>query len=347
MKPLTHRVLRLLADGNFRSGEMLAGALDVSRTTVWQAVRELEATGLAIYKVRGRGYRLAQPLSMLDRNAVVRHLGRYAGSIGLEVVDSLGSTNTLLLERAAAGAPSATAIAAEWQSSGRGRLGRSWYAAIGGSLTFSLLWRFVHGAGVLGGLSLAVGVALARAFEALGVVGAGLKWPNDVVWKGGKLAGILIEMRGDALGPSAAVIGVGVNVRLSDAARSRIDQAAADLEGACGKTLDRSTVLALLLSELHGVLETFACGGFAPLRAEWQRRHAYQDRPVTVVLPDSRHESGIACGVTEDGALLLATPAGVRRYHSGEITLRGPGAQSGARDDRRQAGAQSTGGSRA
>lgn len=322
MKALTCSVLKSLADGEFHSGEALGRALGMSRASVWNAMRELGATGLEIYRVRGRGYRLPRPLSLLDRAQVERHLGHHAGRYTLEIADSVGSTNTLLMQRAQAGAPGATVIAAEWQSGGRGRQGRAWHAGIGGALTFSLLWRFAQGASSLAGLSLAVGVALARALEKLGVAGASLKWPNDVVWRGKKLAGILIEWQGDALGPSFAVIGIGVNVRLSDAARSRIDQEVTDLESACGRTLDRNEVFALLLEELCGVLETFAAEGFAPLRGEWQNRHTHQDRAVTVILSDMRRESGVARGVAEDGALLVETPAGVRRYHAGEISLR-------------------------
>ena len=320
MKRLAHRVLKLLTDGEFHSGEALAQALEVSRASVWQAVDELAAAGLELYRVRGRGYRLREPLSLLDRGQIERRLGPLAGRFALEIVESVESTNTLLMQRAPAGASQATVIAAEWQSGGRGRHGRPWHAGIGGALTFSLLWRFAQGAGSLAGLSLALGIALARALDKLGVAGAGLKWPNDVVWRGRKLAGILIEMQGDALGPGLAVIGIGLNVRLSDAVRTRIDQEATDLETACGRLLDRNEVLALLLAELWNVLEAFAREGFAPLRSEWERRHAHRDRRVTVILPDARRESGVARGVAEDGALLVETRAGVRRYHSGEIS---------------------------
>lgn len=322
MKPLAYRVLRLLADGGFHSGEALARALDVSRASVWQAVHGLDAAGLEIYRVRGRGYRLRAALSLLDGAEITRHLARDAARFNLEIVDSTASTNTLAMQRALAGAPNATAIAAEWQSEGRGRQGRAWHAGIAGALTFSLAWRFAQGAGFLSGLSLAVGVAVIRALDQLGVDGAALKWPNDVVWNGHKLAGILIEMQGDALGPSLAVIGIGLNVRLSDAVRGRIDQAATDLESACGAAPDRNRVLALLLAELARVLETFGREGFAPLRGEWQRRHAYRDRAVTLIRPDARRESGIARGVAEDGALLIETRAGMRRCHSGEVSLR-------------------------
>lgn len=322
MKPLTSGVLKRLADGNFHSGEALARAHEVSRASVWLAVRELEAMGLGIYKVRGRGYRLPQPLVLLDRAAIGRHLGADLERFSLEIRDAVDSTNTAMLERAAAGAPGGAVLAAEWQPVGRGRLGRAWHAGVGEALTFSLLWRFARGAGALSGLSLAVGVALARALEAEGARPIGLKWPNDVLWHGRKLAGILTELAGDALGPTAAVIGIGVNVRLSEATQARIGQPAADLERACGAVPDRNRLLARVLVELDGVLRPFAQEGFAPLRAEWQRRHAHQGRRVTLALPDGTRQSGRARGVAEDGSFLLEMRAGLKRFHSGEIGLR-------------------------
>jgi BirA family biotin operon repressor/biotin-[acetyl-CoA-carboxylase] ligase len=322
MKPLTAGVLARLADGGFHSGEALARSLEVSRASVWNAVRDLEATGIEVYKVHGRGYRLPHPVTMLDRAAVERHLGAAAGRVTLDIQDTVDSTSTLLLERAAKGAPSGTVIAAEWQSGGRGRLGRAWVAGVGEALTFSLLWRSARGVAALSGLTLAVGVALARALESAGADRITLKWPNDVLWRGGKLAGVLTEQQGDALGPTAVVIGVGINVRLSDATRSRIGQEAADLESACGSAPDRNRLLAGVLDELAGTLETFGRDGFAPLREEWQRRHAQQGKRVTLALPDGARRSGRARGVAEDGALLLEAPSGIQRFHSGEISLR-------------------------
>jgi BirA family biotin operon repressor/biotin-[acetyl-CoA-carboxylase] ligase len=322
MKPLTAGVLTRLADGDFHSGEALARALDVSRASVWNAIRDLEAAGLEIYKVHGRGYRLPYPLALLDRAVIERHLGECAPRFAIEVRATVDSTNTALLERAAAGAPGGTVLAAESQPGGRGRMGRAWHAGIGEALTFSLLWRFARGAGALSGLSLAIGVALARALAAAGAAGAVLKWPNDVLWNGRKLAGILIELAGDALGPTAAVIGIGINVRVSEAARARIDQPVADCEEACGVVPERNRLLATVLIELDRVLEAFAREGFEPLRAEWQRAHAHQGKRVTLTLPGGSRQAGVARGVAEDGSFLLETRAGVQRHHSGDISLR-------------------------
>ncbi len=321
MKPLAYQVLRLLADGEFHSGAALAQATAMSRASVWNAVQEIEAAGVDVFSVRGRGYRLAQPVAMLDTQQIAQWVGESA-PFNLEIVNEAESTNTLLLQRAQAGAPHASVIAAEWQSAGRGRMGRPWHTAVGGALTFSVLWRFSQGASTLAGLSLAVGLAVVRALETFGAAGVGLKWPNDVLWRGRKIAGVLIEMQGDALGPSAVVIGAGINVRLTPAVDARIDQPAADLETIAGHAVDRNQLLAALLLELNRVLLQFERQGFEPFRDDWQRRHVHQGRAVRLSLPGGLREAGVARGVGVDGSLLLETTRGVRPFHSGDVSLR-------------------------
>lgn len=325
MTPLTFQTLRLLADGEFRSGEAMARALGVSRATVWNALHGLDGAGLEIFKVRGRGYRLSQPLTWLDQVTIERELGARAQAFSIEVHDLATSTNTLLMERAAGGAPSGSVLAAEWQTQGRGRRGRVWHATPGAALTFSLLWRFQQGAGALSGLSLAIGVAVIRALIQWGVKDAGLKWPNDVIWRGRKLAGMLIEMQGEVTGPSVAVIGLGLNCRLPDSLRDRIDQPVVDLTQITEAMPDRNRLLAMLIQEMSRALETFAQSGFAPLREEWDRHHIYRGKAVQLTLPDAATIDGTVRGVDEDGALLLETSNGVRRVHSGDVSLRGGG----------------------
>ena len=322
MTPLTFQTLRLLADGEFRSGEAMARMLGVSRASIWNALHALDGMGLEIFKVHGRGYRLSQPLVWLEREAFERELGADAGGFSVEVLDLVPSTNTLLMERVAAGAPGGSVIAAEWQTQGRGRRGRVWHATPGAALTFSLLWRFQLGASALSGLSLAIGVAVIRALARCGVVDAGLKWPNDIIWKGRKLAGMLIEMHGEVTGPGAVVIGLGLNCRLPDTLRDRIDQPVVDLAQICASVPDRNRVLALLLREMAAVLGAFAQTGFAALRAEWEGCHVYQNKAVRLSLPDGAVLDGLCLGVDDDGALRLQTAGGVRRIHSGDVSLR-------------------------
>ena len=314
--------MRMLADGEFHSGSALARALGVSRGTIWNAVRALGAAGLEIYSVKARGYRLAHPVSVLDASAIALHAGAAAPRFRIEVVDVADSTNTVLMERATAGEHAGTVIVAEWQRRGRGRMERPWHTGLGGAITFSLLWRFRQGAAGLAGLSLAVGLALARTLSRHGARDVQLKWPNDVLWRSRKLAGVLIEMHGDALGPSNAVIGIGVNVRLPNAVRERIDQAATDLETAGGRPVDRSALIGAILAELASMLDMFAATGFAPLREEWERYNIHQGKRVNVKRPDGRSETGIVRGVANDGALVLSTDGAITHLHSAEISVR-------------------------
>ncbi|HVS26385.1 MAG TPA: biotin--[acetyl-CoA-carboxylase] ligase [Burkholderiales bacterium] len=323
MKPLTFAVLRLLADGEFHSGEDLARGLGMSRASVWNALKEADQLGVALYKIRGRGYRLAQPPQWLDQEKIAAALGAQANRFSLEIIDHTDSTNTLLLQKAARGAPKGSVVAAEWQTHGRGRRGRSWHMNLGGGLTFSVLWRFEQGAGFLSGLSLAVGVALARALKSMGVEEIALKWPNDVLHHYRKLAGILIEVQGDVLGPSLAVIGIGINLRLSETARSSIDQAVTDVYSTTRIAPDSNRVLGSVLAHLAQVLDFFEARGFAGVREEWSSLHAYHRKNVLVMLPDGGVEEGKVIGVDDNGSLLLLAGGGERRYNSGEISLRG------------------------
>ncbi len=313
----------MLADGEFRSGEAMARVLGVSRASVWNALHALDVCGIEIFRVRGRGYRLAQPLELLAKEAVCSALGPLASRFSIEIFDRIESTNTHLMRRLATGVGSGEVIAAEWQTGGRGRRGREWHALPGAALTFSLLWRFEQGAGFFAGLSLAVGVAVMRVLARFGVQqAAGLKWPNDVLSQGRKLAGILIEMQGDVLGPSAAVIGIGLNCRMPARLLERIDQPAVDIATVTGNAPDRNRLLAALLSELELVLTLFARDGFAAFRDEWQKYDVYRNKPVRIALPDGSTVAGTAQGVNENGALLLTTQAGTLRFHSGDVSLR-------------------------
>jgi BirA family biotin operon repressor/biotin-[acetyl-CoA-carboxylase] ligase len=286
----------------------------------------VEEFGLVVNKVHGRGYRLLEGLQWLDRELILTHLGQEARAFHLEILDTVESTNSLLLQRSSikknAGELSIAVLATELQTGGRGRRGREWHSGLGDGLTFSLVWRFQQGANLLSGLSLAVGVAIARVLRSSGVEDAALKWPNDVLIDGRKIAGILIELQGDMLGPTTAVIGIGINLKLSDSVKDRIDQSATDLYSVNGKTPDRNHLMAALLLELTRVLRDFECHGFAPFREEWVRYHAFENQSVQLQMPDGSLQEGLVRGVGEDGSLILSTPLGDRIYNGGEISLR-------------------------
>lgn len=321
-RPLTFALLRALSDGHFQSGEVLARQHGVSRATVHNALSEAVAMGVELFRVTGRGYRLVEPPQWLDEEKIRASGGAQLQRYRIELLDSASSSNTLLLQRAAQGAASGTVLAVEWQSAGRGRLGRVWHSGLGNALTFSVLWRFDCGLSGLAGLSLAVGVAVLRALRTLGVQGAGLKWPNDLLASQGKLAGILIEAQGEMLGPSAVVIGIGLNLRLPVNLPQEIGQPVAAVDQLCPAPPERNRILAVLLQELAQTLDRFAQHGFAALRAEWEAAHVWQDQRVVLALPDGRQVSGVARGVNDTGALRLETVQGMEVFNSGEISVR-------------------------
>lgn len=314
------QLLGLLADGEFHTGTALAQALGLSRPSVGKLAARMEAQGVVLQRIQGRGYRLAQPWVPLRTEAVLAVLGDLRDEFSLEIRREATSTNALLLQQAAQQARSGIVLVAEWQTAGRGRLGRPWMSGLGNALTFSLLWRFDVGLNALAGLSLAVGVAIVRALNALGASSVGLKWPNDVLTPQGKLAGVLIEAQGDMLGPSAVVIGIGLNVRPPALeAMLRIDQPVSALSQVCAALPEREIVLARLLQELSGTLRAFSLEGLASLRAEWQKYHVHQDQPVRVKMPDGRLLEGIARGINPGGELRLETAGGILALNSGEL----------------------------
>lgn len=222
----------------------------------------------------------------------------------IEVLDECDSTNARLLDRAKAGAPSGTVIVAGRQTAGRGRRGRPWFSAPGDSLTFSLLWRLE---GSPDGLPLAVGVALSETF------GGALKWPNDLLLDGRKLGGVLVELSGNA-----AVIGIGINLRLPDGLPDDVRATAAALGG----DVSRDDLLARLLVALYAALAEFGDGGFVRLRARWLARCAHLGATVRILSDAGPPLEGRCAGVDDDGALLLETADGVRRILSGDVSLR-------------------------
>lgn len=319
-------LLHTIADGEFHSGEELARLLGVSRTAVWKQLQKIQlATGLPLESVKGRGYRLQQTLELLDREAIAAAAGPLLAQ--LEVHEQIDSTNRLALERAHAGCGRGHVIVAEQQTAGRGRRGRQWVSPFGCNIYCSAIWEFDGGAAALEGLSLAVGVAVARALTAIGVRDVGLKWPNDVVWGGRKLAGILLEMVGDAAGRCQVVIGIGINVAMTGSEQARqVDQPWVDVQTALGgveapNQAGRNQLLIALLHQLLPTLQQFEREGFVALRSAWAELDSFRGRDVVVHLGE-RLVLGVAAGVGASGALQVDTDSGRQEFHGGEVSLR-------------------------
>lgn len=243
---------------------------------------------------------------------------RSRSGVRVEVVAETGSTNADLLARAAS-LNWPLLLVAEHQTAGRGRAGRSWLSSPDTSLTFSLAWRFPGPVQTLAGLPLAVGVALAETLAALDVP-ARLKWPNDLLKDGAKLAGVLIETQSTADGATWAVIGVGMNLLMPDDLEQRIGRDAAGAPWLA--QMERETLIAQLLDKLAVVLREFELAGFGAFSARWNRLHAHQGKVVNIVDGGAVLHEGVAAGVDEAGRLLLDTAAGRVVIVAGDVSLR-------------------------
>ncbi|MCP4992632.1 MAG: bifunctional biotin--[acetyl-CoA-carboxylase] ligase/biotin operon repressor BirA [Gammaproteobacteria bacterium] len=318
-----YRLLRLLADGGFHSGEAMATLLGVSRAAIWKQLKRIhQMTGLKIFAVRGRGYRLASPLELLETDRIQSLLSEESRKLlnKLEIHDCLDSTNSYLMARPHA--PSGTVCIAEQQTSGRGRRGRQWVSPYGSNLYLSLSWSFPGGPATVGGLSLAAGVALVRTIRSQGIEGVGLKWPNDILWQGSKLAGLLLEVVGEAGGPCRVVLGMGMNLNLPEDAAREIDQPWTDLGVLTGgRVIERNQIAASLLDALLIEMTAFQQRGLTPLVDTWGEYDLYLGEKVDLYMGD-KVISGVHRGIDESGALRLEQDGVLKNFYGGEVSLR-------------------------
>lgn len=316
-------LLNLLADGQFHSGEELGELLGVSRAAVWKHLQKMASLGIHINSTKGRGYCIEGGLDLLSADAIKNITSCVDQfNLHLDLLSGVDSTNSYLLRHADL---TRRVCVAEFQTQGRGRRGRTWVSPYAQNIYLSMGWGFDGGVAVIEGLSLAVGVAIAGALQKQGVDGIELKWPNDVLYRGKKLAGILIEMVGDPSGYCQVVIGVGVNVAMTELAADIIDQPWTDLRQIMAANnlppIARNHLAAALITELSGLLMNYQQVGFSYYRQTWEGLSAYANK--TVELHNGKQIlKGIMLGVTSVGALRLQTENGEEVFHGGELSLR-------------------------
>ena len=328
--PRRQQLLQLLADGALHSGEKLAEQLNITRAAVWKAIQSLREQGIEL-ESQHQGYRLPYAVDLYDAAKIQAQLSaaQRAQLHRIDVMFTVDSTNHYITEHPATLPGRAVLCVSELQQAGRGRRGRAWLAPFGSGICMSVGWLFDSMPPGFSALSLAVGIAITRVLRHLGATEVGLKWPNDVLWRGHKLAGVLIEMRGEPDGPARVVIGIGMNLQLSDASKQALAEQQAVVTNLHEVLSDcptrnqpmRNELVAAFTSELITVLELFAAQGFRPFADEWQRYDLLDDAEVNV-LQGEHSIAGIARGVTEDGSLLLETATGLQRFVSGEVSLR-------------------------
>ncbi len=322
-------LLRVLADGRTHSGAALARQFGVTRAAVWKQIAKLERFGLDVQAVPGSGYRLAEPLDLLDAQVLAAALGPTAARAveGLEVLAETDSTNGRLLERPPAPGRMSVCLA-EFQHAGRGRRGRAWIAPFASGLCLSAGWRFPETPPDLSALTLAVGVVTRRVLAQVAGLEIELKWPNDLVWDARKLGGILVELAVEAQGGCHVVVGLGLNVAVPPALLGAVSdwpRGAVDLRAALGGAPPARTALAAALVEAFAELfASYAGTGFGPYRAEFEAADHLRGRRIRVA-DAAGGLVGTARGLEADGALRVEIGDATGRFArviSGDVSVR-------------------------
>jgi BirA family biotin operon repressor/biotin-[acetyl-CoA-carboxylase] ligase len=313
-----------LAEAGFHSGEALAEMFGITRAAVWKQIQALnQIPGIDIQSVRGKGYRLDSPLQLLDRKSIESRLPRHAGKHlqRLTILAETASTNDWLRDHLPSRLNTGHACLAEFQNAARGRRGRQWICTFGSNIYLSLAWRFDLAMADLAGLSLAVGVSVAETLKEHGLETHGLKWPNDIYLDGRKLGGILVEASGEMAGPAVAVIGIGINLKMTDQNARDIDQPWTDMASSLDTLPRRNHLCGDLLAGLLDTCLVYQKQGLSPFLEAWKRYDIYLGKAVELHM-GGRVISGIYCGLDERGGLVLDDSGDRRAWYAGEVSLR-------------------------
>lgn len=310
-------LFEILVDGEIHSGTEIGERLGITRAAIWKRMQKFqELTGLEVESLSGKGYRLKYKVDLLDGDKLQKIAGQNSEVLLLGSIDSTNEQAKRLIKAGS----TVDVVLAEEQTQGKGRRGRLWQSPYGSNLYVSVVWPVTEGVRQLEGLSLAVGLAVLRTLDAVGVIGAGLKWPNDLLVDNKKIAGILVELVGDLADRSHVVIGIGINVNMLNASQ-HIGQPWTSISSVLGHAVSRHEVFGFLNTNLHKILQIQKTCGFSKLRQEWEARHLWRDKDVVLSSGDVVHE-GRVTGINERGELAIETLQGLQYFAGGELSLR-------------------------
>ncbi|WP_210454712.1 bifunctional biotin--[acetyl-CoA-carboxylase] ligase/biotin operon repressor BirA [Pantoea ananatis] len=309
------KLIDILADGEFHSGEQLGETLGMSRAAINKHIQTLKSWGLEVYTVTGKGYSFPAPLQLLNEQEILGQLSQ----ADIAVIPAIDSTNQYLLERMHS-LPSGSVCLAEYQQAGRGRRGRHWFSPFGANLYMSMYWRLEQGPAAAMGLSLVIGIIMAETLRSLGAQDVRVKWPNDIYLHDRKLAGILVELTGKTGDAAQIVIGAGINLAMRTAEAAQINQGWINLQEA-GVTINRNELAATLINRLREALPVFEQEGLMPFVTRWAELDNFINRPVKLLIGE-REVHGIARGIDNQGGLQLEQDGKIQSWVGGEISLR-------------------------
>ena len=321
-------ILKLLreADG-YVSGQQLCEKFGVSRTAVWKVIRQLQEEGYQVEAVRNKGYHIVDSPDVMTKEELDSLMDTQWAGRNIVYYDSVDSTNLRIKQMGDEGAPEGILAVADKQTAGRGRRGRSWDSPSGSSIYMSLLLRPKIEPDQAPMLTLVMALSVAEGImdcgDSCGNPDVKIKWPNDIVYQGKKLCGILTEMSADMDQIHYVIVGIGINVQMTDFPKE-IQNTATSLKLVTGKTLLRNELLAKVLEEFEVLYEQFVSAeSLKNLKVEYESRLANKDNRVNVLAPSGAWQ-GICLGIKEDGALLVQREDGkVEEVIAGEVSVRG------------------------
>lgn len=294
----------------YLSGEKISQQLDCSRTAVWKHIRELVADGYTIDALQKNGYRLTAAPEGVSEAAILT--GLETKQLGQKIVffDQMDSTQKKALTLADEGAPEGTLVVTNEQVAGRGRLGHSWKSARGANIAMSLILRPRLPIDKTPQLTLLTAVAAADAIEELSGLNCQIKWPNDILYNGAKLVGILTELQAESSYVKAVIIGIGINVNTDQEAFSdELAGKATSLEAMTGVHYDPAKLIQIFLKRFELLYMLYLAQGFPAIKPLWISRAASLGKTIKVRQPGGHVLIGKAIGINDDGVLLLEDSA--------------------------------------
>lgn len=325
MAGVRHRLLEILDQHGFHTGTQMGAELGLSRAAIHKHIRALVERGVPIHRVPGRGYRLAEGITLLDQKTIAGRLSESARRLAtaVEVLEEVDSTSAEIARSMGRQPLNGRICLAEKQTAGRGRRGRAWVASPYRDLMMSVGIEYRQWPQQLPTLSLVTALSIVQALEQLGAGELMLKWPNDVVHRDRKLCGVLLDVSGESHGGCRIIVGIGINVSMDTDKGRRMDQPWIDLETLTGSAPDRNEVAARCINVLLPVFDSFPERGFSGYLSQWRDRDALRGRPVTVHGADGSTAQGEADGVDESGRLRVIGEQGqVRMFTQGEVSIR-------------------------
>ncbi|NNE38038.1 MAG: biotin--[acetyl-CoA-carboxylase] ligase [Gammaproteobacteria bacterium] len=324
MNTREYEIVKILADGAVHSGQELADRAGTSRTAIWKHLNKIRSKLADVRAIKGKGYQLSSPVELLESGLVLKCMQREvngAEPASLEIYYSLDSTNQYLLDKLSTGPIHGQIVLAEHQLYGRGRNKNRWQSGLGAGIYLSIGWHYALIPKQFPALSLAVGSVIATLLTEMVSRPVGLKWPNDLMYEGSKLGGILIESRGQHAGTMDVVIGIGLNVVLNKSIEDNVEQDITDLKTVAGHVPSRNKLAGEMISTIFELLAEYPVNGFEHYLSDWRKKDVFRNKWVRLDMGGTLIE-GTVVDVDETGSLIMDINGVKEKFTSGELSLR-------------------------